>query len=101
MKYSLLANGTTHNNGVGMLLIGLGIIGLGAFLILIPAKHILLTDRRTGYSLYRRELERSGDEKKAASAAGIFYRVLGIIVVGFGMLWLVVGLIDFFSGSGP
>src|SRR5436190_7160047 len=101
MKYCLLANDTTNNNAVGMLLIGLGIIGFGAFLILIPAKHILLTDRRTGYSLCRRELERSADEKKSASAAGIFYRVFGIVVVGFGMLWLVVGLIGFFSGSGP
>jgi len=68
-------------------------------LIFTPPKHILLTDRRTGYWLYRKELDRSGDEERAVAAAGYCYRFFGIMVVGFGMLLLVVGLIDLFSGN--
>ena len=59
-------------------------IGIGIVIQKTPAERHLWYDRRTGYWFYRRELERTGDEKLAIAAAAKFYWQFGIgfIIMG-------------------
>ena len=83
MTYS--AAGQLGNSApIGGAIVGFFIMAVGIFLIVTPAKHILQSDRRTGYSLYSQELKESGDEKRAVAAAATFYKMCGWFVLTFG-----------------
>ena len=79
-----------HQKTTALTLIGFGIVGVGVFFMLTPAKHLLAFDRRTGYQFYRKVLERTGSEELAVAAAARFYRVFGFFIAAFGGLTLVV-----------
>lgn len=89
------------DKAVAMLLMGMGAVGIGVFMVLTPAKHILQSDRKTGYSLYRQELESTGDEKRAIAAAAVFYRLFGGFLIVFGAVIFLLGLVALFSQGAP
>ena len=50
----------------------IGILG-----VVVPPRSLLSWDRRTGYWIYRRVLDSTGDEARAVRAAGVFYKIFG------------------------
>ena len=68
MKYSpqiLMATLRMEIGPAGLFILALRLIAIGVFLILTPPEHLLKSDRKTAYWLYRQELKASGDEKRA------------------------------------
>jgi hypothetical protein len=66
---------------------------IGQVVAHMPAQRILRWDRKTGYGIYQRELERSGDEAQAFRAAGQFYKVIGWLFTIGALLFVAVGLV--------
>src|SRR5262245_3070467 len=85
---TLLAVSEFHRD-VGLVLVSLAVIAVGAFFVLTPAQHLLKSDRKTAHWLYEREIKRSGDQTRAIAAAALFYRLLGYVLVTFGLAILV------------
>ena len=83
----LLAADQSHGN-VGLVLMSLCVIGMGMFFILTPAEHLLKSDQRMARWLYKAELKASGNEKRAAAAAAMFYKLFGGTLVFFGAVVL-------------
>ena len=61
----------------------------GLIIILVPPKKLLSWDRRTGYWIYKRILDKTGDEIKAVRAAGIFYKIFGLLFCLFSLSFLI------------
>ena len=63
-----------------------GIIGVA--IMIVPPKSLLSWDRRAGYRIYKRTLDKTRDEDKAVRAAGLFYKFFGVLFVVFSVLFL-------------
>jgi hypothetical protein len=75
---------------------------VGMWFLRTPTKKLLDWDLRTGYWLYRYELEQSGDENLAIESAGCFYKFFGLFCIVSGLLCLLVvlaALIGFVTGT--
>ncbi|MFN0021397.1 MAG: hypothetical protein ACKVP0_24365 [Pirellulaceae bacterium] len=106
MKYSLRSlmlaeRQIGSSKAIGMAILGLGIAAVGVFFIFTPGKHILQSDRKTGYSLYLQELKSSGDEKRAVATASVFYKMFGWVWIIFGLVVFLGSLISIFSERAP
>src|SRR5262245_2024617 len=88
-------------NAIGVLLLmavaGTFFLLVGIWFLRTPTRKLLDWDRRTGYWLYRGELERSGDEKQAVAAAGCFYKFFGYCFVVFCSLYLLIVVAAFIA----
>jgi hypothetical protein len=60
------------------LVVAVVFIGIGVWIARTPPEITLGWDRRTGYWIYQRVLQATGDEKRAMAAAGKFYRLFGM-----------------------
>jgi hypothetical protein len=87
LRTLLIAN--VASIGIGMSLIGLAMIGIGVFVLLTPAQHLLQSDRKTARWLNEREMKVSGDRNRAIANAALFYRLFGCALIIFGLVWLV------------
>lgn len=76
---------------VAYMLFTIPFMGVGAVIAFAPATRLLEWDRKTGYGIYNRELEASGDEDKAIRKAGRFYRVFGLVFLIFSLGHFVAG----------
>jgi hypothetical protein len=61
---------------------------LGILVAFLPPRLLLSWDRRTGYWIYKRMLDSTGDDARAMRAAGIFYKVFGAAVAIFALSFL-------------
>jgi hypothetical protein len=57
---------------------------LGIVITAVPARSLLEWDRKTGYLIYLKELERSGDKQRAIAKAAVFYKAFGICMAILG-----------------
>lgn len=61
---------------------------IGLLIIFIPTETMLRFDRQSGYWVYKKKLKSSGDKEKALKAAGIFYKIFGIVFMIFPLIFL-------------
>ncbi|TDB38513.1 MAG: hypothetical protein D9V44_05560 [Actinobacteria bacterium] len=88
----------TVGSGLWIVLGGASAVAAGLLIRNSPAKSLLAWDRRTGYSLYKKSLEATGDEARALEAAGAFYRLFGTIFIGIGGVVAAGGLLTIIFG---
>jgi hypothetical protein len=93
MQYALLMLLAANDVHLGLVLVAMGVIGVGAFVILTPARYLLQSDRRTARLIYESEMKRHGDKEMAIAAAAFWYRLFGSVIVAFGLVLLVLACI--------
>jgi len=71
---------------LGLVIISLFIIGLGVFLIVTPAAHLIVSDQRASRWLKLSELKTPDERNRAITTARYYYRCLGAVIVAFGFL---------------
>lgn len=57
----------------------------GLAIALTPARTLVKVDGRTGYWIYKKKLEDTGDEEQALRSAGLFYKIFGTIFFLIGL----------------